>query len=385
MRRLVLLVTCILAFGLPAQADYATGYAAFQRGDYALALQEWQPLAVQGMAVAQFNLGILYAKGLGVPQDYMMAAKWFRQAAEQDYAAAQFNLGLLYARGFGVPQDDVRAYLWFYLAARQGGRDAITGLDAIAKRMHPDQIHQAEAMVQSWRPKHAQQGHPAPSPTPEASTPMPQGLKVISSGTGFIISRQGNILTNHHVIDGCHAITGRHGQTEHTLTLIASDPQNDLALLMQGEAAKAVATFRSEPHIRSGEGVVAVGFPLRGLLASEANITTGTVSALAGVHNDVRFLQITAPIQSGNSGGPLLDQSGHVIGVVSSKLNALSIAEAIGDIPQNVNFAIKASIARDFIDRYEVQYHLGTSTWERKNADIGEQAQMFTLVVECWK
>jgi hypothetical protein len=381
----MLLATCILAFAFPTRADYAMGYAAFQRGDYALAWQEWQPLAVQGMAVAQFNLGILYAKGLGVSQDYTMAAKWFRQAAEQDYAAAQLNLGLLYAKGLGVPADDVRAYLWLYLAARQGDRDAITGLDVIAKRMHPDNLHKAEAMAQSWQPKPTQQERPAAAHTPAEPTPMPPGLKVASSGTGFIISRQGDILTNYHVIDGCHAMTGRHGQTERLLTLVASDPQNDLALLMHGKTDDAVATFRSEPHVRPGEGVVVVGFPLRGLLASEANVTTGTVSALAGVQNDVRFLQITAPVQTGNSGGPLLDQSGHVIGIVSSKLNALSIAEAIGDIPQNVNFAIKASIARDFIDRYEVPYSLATSTWERKSADIGEQARMFTLVIECWK
>lgn len=385
MRRLVLLVICLLVLSQPAWADYATGYAAFQRGDYALARQEWHPLAVQGMAVAQFNLGILYAKGLGTPQDYPLAATWFLQAAEQDYAAAQFNLGLLYARGLGVPFDDVHAYLWLYLAARQGDRDAITALDAVIKRMPPDAVRQAEAMVQAWQPKPGQQRRPASPQTSAESTTMPSGLKVASSGTGFIISHQGDILTNYHVIDGCQAITGRHGQTEHVLTRVASDPQNDLALLMQGQTDDAVATFRSEPHVRPGEGVVVVGFPLRGLLASEANVTTGTVSALAGVQNDRRFLQITAPVQTGNSGGPLLDQSGHVIGIVSSKLNALSIAEAIGDMPQNVNFAIKASIAREFIDRYAVAYSLAASTEERKSADIGEQAQRFTLVVECWK
>ncbi len=96
--------------------------------------------------------------------------------------------------------------------------------------------------------------------------------------------------------------------------------------------------------------MVAVGFPLPGLLASEANVTTGTVSALAGIGNDTRFLQMTAPVQPGNSGGPLLDLEGRVVGVVVSKLDALKVASATGDIPQNVNFAIKAGVVRSFLD-----------------------------------
>src|SRR5439155_21695916 len=96
--------------------------------------------------------------------------------------------------------------------------------------------------------------------------------------------------------------------------------------------------------VRQGDGIVAVGFPLRGLLASGPNVTTGTISALAGLGDDSRYLQITAPVQPGSSGGPLLDQSGNVVGVVVGKLDALRVAQAIGDIPQNVNFAINAAV-----------------------------------------
>ena len=126
-----------------------------------------------------------------------------------------------------------------------------------------------------------------------------------------------------------------------------------------------------------------VGFPLHGLLASEANVTTETVSALAGIGNDTRFLQITASVQSGNSGGPLLDGGGHIVGLIVSKLNALHIAKATGDIPQNINFAIKDTVAKSFLDSQSVEYETGASSKSLASADIGTAAKKFTLLLEC--
>ena len=144
-----------------------------------------------------------------------------------------------------------------------------------------------------------------------------------SSGTGFVVSRQGHILTNHHVVDGCTSIRVTTDGHKKELTVVGADAENDLAVLKLPAPALSVARFREGRSIRPGDSVVVVGFPLHGLLASEANVTTGTVSALAGIRNDTRFLQVTAPVQPGNSGGPLLDQSGNIVGVVESKLNVL--------------------------------------------------------------
>jgi hypothetical protein len=169
---------------------------------------------------------------------------------------------------------------------------------------------------------------------------------------------------------------------------MASDPKNDLALLsLSSRLARpaGVATLREGRGIRQGDGVLAIGFPLRGLLASGVNLTTGTISALAGLRDDTRYLQITAPIQPGNSGGPLLDQSGNVIGIIVAKLDAVKIAEATGDIPQNVNFAINATMARPFLDANGVEYETAPSTRKLEAADIGERAKKFTVLVECWK
>jgi S1-C subfamily serine protease len=102
--------------------------------------------------------------------------------------------------------------------------------------------------------------------------------------------------------------------------------------------------------------VIVVGYPLGGLLGSGPQVTTGNVSSLIGPGDDTRALQFTAPTQSGNSGGPLLDSDGAVVGVVSSKLNAVRVHEMTGDVPQNVNFAIKAALARGFLDAVGMEY-----------------------------
>jgi serine protease Do len=130
--------------------------------------------------------------------------------------------------------------------------------------------------------------------------------------------------------------------------VVARDATNDLALLATGLTPSRVAGLRTA--IRLGEGVEAFGYPLTNVLASAGNFTLGNVSALAGMGDDSRYLQISAPVQPGNSGGPLLDQSANIVGVVSAKLNALNIMVATkGDIPQNVNFAIKASVVANFL------------------------------------
>ena len=118
--------------------------------------------------------------------------------------------------------------------------------------------------------------------------------------------------------------------------------------------------------------MLAAGFPLQGLLAAQVNVTTGIVSALAGPGDDTRFLQITAPVQPGNSGGPLLDASGHVVGVITGKLNALLMVKLTGNIPENVNFAINSSVARIFLDANRVKYITRQSKTKLDPADIGE-------------
>jgi S1-C subfamily serine protease len=136
----------------------------------------------------------------------------------------------------------------------------------------------------------------------------------ISTGSGVVIGSRGDVLTNSHVVENCEKITLRLSSTNSaTAVLVASDKRNDLAVIRTETPVGSVASFREAPGIRTGDTVVALGFPLSGLLATTANLSVGNVSALAGLGDDSRYVQISAPVQPGNSGGPLLDASGHLV------------------------------------------------------------------------
>ena len=97
------------------------------------------------------------------------------------------------------------------------------------------------------------------------------------------------------------------------------------------------------------------------------------------------MFQISAPVNPGNSGGPLIDDSGHIVGIVTSKLNALRIAKETGDIPQGANFAIKSSIIRIFLDLNNVDYETARSRSPRSSTFIADEAKKYTFLIECWK
>ena len=208
----------------------------------------------------------------------------------------------------------------------------------------------------------------------------------IATGSGVFIGTSGEVLTNAHVVGDCRSIklTFANGSPE-TATLVARDEKNDLAVVRtkRKHDAASIAAFRESPPLRTGDSVVAMGFPLAGVLATGANLTVGNVSALSGLGDDSRYMQMSAPVQPGNSGGPLLDASGHVVGIVTAKLDAVRVARAIGDIPQNVNFALKADVARTFLDSKLISYKTEASTARLSSADVGEIARPFTVYVAC--
>jgi S1-C subfamily serine protease len=219
-----------------------------------------------------------------------------------------------------------------------------------------------------------------------AEKPSEPDKLVSVSGSGFVVSRNAYIVTNNHVVADCVGdIHGNLvGQAPVKLRVVSADEENDLALLQGTKKFKEkdIATIRASA-VNSGDQVVAIGYPLHGLLTSDLTVTTGIISSLAGLHNDTRFLQISAPVQPGNSGGPLHDNSGNIVGVVSAKLDALRMVKATGDIPQNINFAIKTGALRDFLDNSAVPYQTADPGSEMKTADIASAARTYTMLISC--
>ena len=218
-------------------------------------------------------------------------------------------------------------------------------------------------------------------PVPPSSPPPSSAAATQKSfGSGVLFGVDGEVLTNARVVDNCMKITIG-ASSASAATLVASDEKNDLAVVRGNVHLSSVVAFREGKPVRAGDVVVALGFPLSGLLATTPNVSVGNVSALAGLGDDSRYLQISAPVQPGNSGGPLLDASGHLVGIVTGKLNAAAVQRRTGDIPQNV--ALKAEVARTFLDSKGIAYQTARSQDQLSPADVGEIARPFTVQIEC--
>src|SRR4051812_33354762 len=199
----------------------------------------------------------------------------------------------------------------------------------------------------------------------------------------FFVTKAGHVATNAHVVEGCNTLRLRTASdTDFSGRVIARDPTNDLALLKTGATPTHVAALRM--GVRLGEPVAAFGFPLAPLLSSAGNFTRGDVTALSGIGDDSRFFQVSVPVQPGNSGGPLLDSRGNLVGVVTSKLSALKIMVATGgDLPQNVNFAIKSTVLANFLETNQVASEVGRSTSELPSPDLAEEGRRMSVFIRC--
>jgi S1-C subfamily serine protease len=224
--------------------------------------------------------------------------------------------------------------------------------------------------------------------TPPTAPAVPDGRKPedkSSLGTGFFVSSEGHIVTNSHVVKDCNSVQVTFGLAPKMAgRIMAHDAANDLALIKIEMHPTAFASLRS--GVRLGEGVAAFGFPLAGLLATSGNFTLGNVTAVAGLGDDTRILQISAPVQPGNSGGPLLDYSGNVVGVVEGKLNAITVFTVTNDLAQNVNFAIKANVVTNFLDANSVAFTSGSlGSTALQPSEIAERAKSLAVMIECNK
>lgn len=222
---------------------------------------------------------------------------------------------------------------------------------------------------------------PRPSGVTSSAPQPPQGPRK-SFGTGFLVSQKGHVVTNNHVVKGCTSLrVGYSGGLLEKATLLATDSRNDLALLLTDLRPEVVPALKS--RVRVGDNVYVYGFPLAGLLSKTGNFTVGYITSAAGLGDNTSQFQISAPVQPGNSGGPLVDKHGNVIGVIVSKLNVLGLAQRIKDVPQNVNFAIKASIASTFLEANGIEPVTNLSREKLDPADIAAKSKKYTVRVVC--
>jgi serine protease Do len=212
---------------------------------------------------------------------------------------------------------------------------------------------------------------PGRPPPPEPETRL--------SGTGFFVAPN-RVVTNNHVVSGCtkdiQVLYPNRGV--YPATISGQDATNDLVLLHTNMDNLSTAAFHPRPRV--GDQVASYGFPYSGILSTDGNCTLGHVTSLSGTRDDTRFLQMSTPVQPGNSGGALLDMSGSVVGVVVAQLSALPKS-----VPQNVNFAIQPSMVINFLEVKGVTPKLDASSngAQRPSSEVCEIAKKFTIRVYC--
>jgi S1-C subfamily serine protease len=276
----------------------------------------------------------MYNNGRGVPKDDAEAVKWFRMAAEQGIAEAQFNLSGMYCRGEGVPTNHVLAYSWASLAAARGDADAKQRREWLSKEMTRDQIAEAQRIAAAFKPKVW---------TAEQPPDQPAAPTADSAGSGFFVTTDGYFVTNHHVIADASRIRVQTAAGALPATVVRADATNDLAILRVEGQFKALPV-RGSRGLKLADLVSTLGFPNPDLQGQEAKYSSGEVAALSGPGDDPRFLQISMPIQPGNSGGPLVDSAGCVVGVVVAPLDKIATLKLTAGPAENVNYAVKGTI-----------------------------------------
>jgi TPR repeat protein len=340
------------------------------------AVKWFRKAAEQNHVMAQHSLGVCYRNGEGVPKNYPEAVKWFRKAAEQNYAEAQCNLAGLYIGGEGVPRNYVEAYKWLLLAAAQGNQRASKPMGQLESLMSREQVAEGQKLAQDFKPVQVSSAQAGASGTAAAQ------LHPMYSGTGFFITEDGYVITNEHVAGSDAPLRLVTASGLIPAKLVKVDASNDLALL------KAEGKFETLPVVTSrtvklGNTAVTVGFPNVGLQGFAPKFARGEIASLAGPMDDSRFFQISLPLQPGNSGGALVDERGNVIGVVSAKLSASATLQATGELPENVNYAVKSSFLLGFLESVpEVAAKLkepNTSTIQL--AEVVERAKKAAVLV----
>jgi S1-C subfamily serine protease len=220
----------------------------------------------------------------------------------------------------------------------------------------------------------------APAAPPAAAARPNANARRVSTGTGFLVA-PGRVMTNQHVVGGCDRILARMpgGAWVAAVPPAQVDRALDLSVLNIPGADGPTLEFRAAPTLRRGEGVVAYGFPLSNLLSADPKLTRGEVNGLAGIRNDPNTIQISAEVQPGNSGGPLLDMQGHVVGVVVAKLDSRRVQNV-----DNVNFAVRGEAAQAFLRRAGIPFRTAESRGaELSAADVGDIANRATVLLRC--
>lgn len=216
------------------------------------------------------------------------------------------------------------------------------------------------------------------------NSPNPLDLSnyfVSGSGSGFVVNDEGFVVTNVHVVEGCSLITAG---KKIPASIEKADIVNDVAILKINNNGNYTPLKISENDIELGEEIFVAGFPIN-MILENLNFTSGTISSEVGVGQNINQFQFTAPIQPGNSGGPVFNSYGGVVGIAVSTASTKKFEEMIGTNIQNINFGIKASTIKSLLKQSDVSLSIGNPNWFTGQKNVASVAKTGTVLIQCWK
>lgn len=317
----------------------------YEEGSLLEAYEAGESVARLGFARGKEIAGLALLQGNDdLPQNTKKGLKLVREAANEGSYTAQYGLGRLYEAGVFVTENRLLAADYYFKAGVAANKDGNREL-----------AFKALSKIQELNPRSREQRILA-SRIRRSDAGQDSGVEEgqsqsVSSGTGWVAA-PGYVVTNHHVIEGASNIrvllsTGKKLKAK----LVVSDANNDVAILSVSNIARlprAIPLARGKAA--TGGRVFAIGFPLPDSMGQSAKLTNGIINAQTGIGDDPRWYQISVPIQPGNSGGPLLNYRGEVVGITSASLSDVKTLVESGAVPQNVNYAIKIPYARILLD-----------------------------------
>lgn len=335
-----------------------------------------------GCRESMYAISWMLKRGEGVMKNYQESFDWLLKAAYLACMRSMEEVADAYIKGEIVPANPIEGLAWYMVARENGNRACITKIDAIERGASTElQVaaqNRARVILQAIR-----SGGVSPATTTASSptlTPSKPASQPRGSGSGAIVSKSGHVVTAQHVIKGAGYVEVVTPSGTYPAKVLFADEANDLAVLKVDQSFDRHLNVLHSRSIRLGAKVSTIGFPNIGLQGHSPKATEGVISSDLGFQNDVRMWQVSVPIQPGNSGGPLLDEAGHVVGVVVASLS-LNAVKVTGAVPQNVNYAIKSAYLEPMLGGCQVDLIQTPVAEARRLEDIMESARQASVLI----
>ena len=341
-----------------------------------------------GGEVAMSKVSAAYKDGRGTLKNIGKSTYWLLRSAEAGNAESMTKVALAYIEGFGVAENPMEGLAWLYVAEFKQNDTAADLIKTAEAKLNNSLILMAQdrakviidLIKEGRRTSDSSISGSSSMHSPGQVAPSKPKHQSKGSGSGAVVSSSGHVVTAAHVIKGSTYLEVVTPTGTHPATVLSVDDANDVALLKVDQVFEAHIPVGRSSGVRLGQSVATIGFPNIGIQGHSPKVTQGMISGENGVQNDIRMWQISVPIQPGNSGGPLLDEHGHLVGVVVASLSLRAI-QITGSVPQNVNYAIKGAYLEPLLNFHKVAVAQAPSVAPGSFQDMVAAAQKASVLI----